>query len=260
MIIKQIYTGSPLKNYSYLIGNDQLEFYCLDPFDGHAMFEAIEQYGGTLKAIINTHEHDDHTCGNLALLQLTGCQSVYGHPECQDIIPGFTQGLKAGDQLALDADYCLEVMETPGHSRGHICLKLNKAQQAQAVFSGDILFNAGVGHCRKGGNVELLYKTLAEQFHTLSDEVLVYPGHEYMENNLGFTISREPSNETAKKWLARAATTDWFKHPLVTTIGDERQINTFFRLGNDELKDHLPNPCTTDKDVFIALRSLRDQW
>ena len=105
-----------------------------------------------------------------------------------------------------------------------------------------------------------MYDTIADQFHTLDDGVTVYPGHEYLENNLRFTLSLEASNKDAQAWLIKAMEADPAVAPLTTTIGDERKLNTFFRLGNQVIRESVGRVDGSDKDVFIALRSRRDNW
>ena len=65
----------------------------------------------------------------------------------------------------------------------------------KAVFSGDTLFNAGVGNCRNGGNVHDLYQTVVNIYDELDDEVIVYPGHDYLLNNLKFSKSVSLSDD-----------------------------------------------------------------
>lgn len=266
MNIIQLYTHSPLRNFSYLIGNDQQQYWCIDPFDGQVIADKLTELGATLVGIINTHEHDDHTCGNAELLRLTGAKIVAGHPDCGEFIPGYSRALNAGDTIEIGNQHHLTVLDTPGHSRGHVCLLLEALtstgrKTSQAVFSGDILFNAGVGHCRKeGGSVEQLYTTLSKQFHTLSDAVTVYPGHEYLVNNLQFCLSLEAGNQAAREWLNKAENHDWAAGNIVTTITDERLFNPFFRLQCAAIKTSLALPEASDREVFIALRARRDKW
>ena len=126
-------------------------------------------------------------------------------------------------------------------------------------FVGDTLFNAGVGHCRSG-NAEILYQTISQQFHRLADNVVVYPGHDYLENNLRFTLSLEADNLDAQAWLQRAVESDPTVAPITTCIGDERLFNSFFRLDSPEVRKRLDCLTATDEQVFVALRSLRDIW
>ena len=50
-----------------------------------------------------------------------------------------------------------------------------------------------------------MYETFAEQLDTLPDDTRLYPGHDYIENNLQFTLAREPDNAAAKALLPKVA-------------------------------------------------------
>ena len=92
----------------------------------------------------------------------------------------------------------------------------------------------------------------------LDDDVLLYPGHDYLENNLRFTLDREPSNEFAKNFLDLVLSSDSTK--IVTDMEKERLMNTFFRLDENELKDNLKGDTSSKKQVFLRLRELRNNW
>ena len=85
-----------------------------------------------------------------------------------------------------------------------------------ALFSGDTLFNAGAGNCHNGGNAEDLYTTFAEQLSRLPDITRIYPGHDYIENNLKFTLAREPDNSAAAEWLPKVAGAGGEQAPVTT--------------------------------------------
>jgi hydroxyacylglutathione hydrolase len=145
----------------------------------------------------------------------------------------------------------------------HICL-LEKTG-IPALFSGDTLFNAGVGHCHSGGAPEVLYRTAVDQLAALPNNTQIYPGHDYIVNNLRFTLDREPGNQVARKLLADVEHQDP-NQALITDMALEKQINTFFRLDSVEVIENLrqsfpdmpadPGPET----VFLALRQLRNSW
>lgn len=258
MKVHQIFTGNDLRNFSYLIQCSEKEFYCVDPWDGEDTLAVIEDMGGELKAIINTHEHDDHTRGNSFLVEKTGCE-IWAHENADGKIDGVNRFLKKGDLLEL-GDGTFEVMDTPGHTNAHLCLLLREGSEPIAVFTGDTLFNAGVGNCHGGGDPEVLYETIKNQFQNLPDNVLVYPGHEYLGNNLKFTLSREPSNEKAKELYSVWSETDFSKEYLFTNMGLEREVNTFLRLNNEEIIAGLTGDRSDDKQTFLRLRELRNTW
>ena len=91
------------------------------------------------------------------------------------------------------------------------------------------------------------------------------PGHDYIENNLRFTLAREPGNAAAQAMLPQVTGHDPAKSN-VTTLADEKQINTFMRLDNpgviERLREDFPElPDKPDaKTVFTKLRELRNKW
>jgi hydroxyacylglutathione hydrolase len=169
----------------------------------------------------------------------------------------------AGDIVRVGNSVDLECLDTPGHTMSHICL-LSKTDRP-ALFSGDTLFNAGAGNCHNGGHPEELYATFHDQLEKLPENTLIYPGHDYLINNLRFTLDREPDNATAKQMIADYENQDP-NDALVTTLAQEREINTFFRLDSPSVVEQLlkdfpgigdnPDP----KTVFLKLRELRNRW
>jgi hydroxyacylglutathione hydrolase len=145
----------------------------------------------------------------------------------------------------------------------HICL-LSKTDQP-ALFSGDTLFNAGAGNCHNGGHPNELYDTFTNQLEKLPEHTLIYPGHDYLINNLRFTLDREPDNADAKQMLQNYENQDP-ADALVTTLAQEREINTFFRLDSPSVIARLQadfpeigdNPGA--RTVFLKLRELRNKW
>ena len=258
MKIHQVYTASELRNFTYLIELEDGTAIAIDPWDESVVNKLLSDNQLSLKAIINTHEHWDHIQGNPALVAQHGCE-VWAHLNGQGKIPGLSRTLSAGERISLDTGVELEVLDTPGHTFAHLCFLVTDQSEVKAAFTGDTLFNAGVGHCRSG-DAETLYQTISEQFHCLQDDVIVYPGHEYLENNLRFTLSLEPDNLNAQRWLERAIKSDPLVAPITTCIGDERLFNSFFRLSNPKIRERLDCLSATDKQVFVALRLLRDNW
>ncbi|MCB1156779.1 MAG: hydroxyacylglutathione hydrolase [Leptospiraceae bacterium] len=269
MQILQIYTHSNLRNFSYILFEEQSrEAICIDPFYADQIRKNLEARNLHLKFIINTHEHQDHVCGNEDLLFLYKGVEVLAHPNAKDKVPGFTTGLKAGDSLNLgDKDKALEVLDTPGHTFSHLCLLYKEKGVAKGLFSGDTLFNAGVGNCRNGGKPEVLFETVYKHFYKLQNEVVLYPGHDYLENNLAFSLFIEPDNETVLQLQNEIKALKKDFEFLQLNMEMERKINTFLRCDrpSDFMKFNLEKAfrgIKTDeaKGLFLALRKLRDVW
>lgn len=259
MKIHQVYTESVLDNFTYLLELSDGSAIAIDPWDEVITNQLLADNSLSLKAIINTHEHWDHIQGNEPLVAQHGCE-VWAHANGQGKIPGLSRVLNTGELIALDNAIELKVLDTPGHTMAHLCFLVLEQSIAKAVFTGDTLFNAGVGHCRGGGDVDVLYDTIVQQFHSLDDSIVIYPGHKYLENNLRFTLSIEPDNQDAQSWLARATQDKDSANPVTTCIGDERKFNTFFRLASTEIRIELNCESGTDREVFTALRARRDSW
>ena len=249
-----------LRNTNYLLKTSKGEIFCVDPWEGEELSPMIDDLGGQLKAIINTHEHFDHIRGNEELVRRYGCE-VWVHHHATQKIPKATRGLRANEIIELGNEESLIVLDTPGHTSSHLCLLIQEKGRARGIFSGDTLFNAGVGNCHNGGDPETLYETIIGQIYPLPDDVVVYPGHDYLLNNLRFTIDREPHNLRAREMLQNLASSGACEPQTLTTIGIEREINAFFRLDSLEIRQGLKLSLeSTDKEVFLALRKLRNNW
>ena len=196
------------------------------------------------------------------MVAATGAR-IIAHANARKRIPNMERGVIAGDVIEVGNSVKLECLDTPGHTMSHVCLLSHTDQPA--LFSGDTLFNAGAGNCHNGGHPNELYETFANQLYKLKEDTLVYPGHDYLINNLQFTLDREPDNQFAAKMLTRYENQDP-DEALVTTLSQERQCNTFFRLDNPSvirrLRDNFPdmpdNP--NPREVFLRLRELRNSW
>ncbi len=263
MLVEQIWTANAYRNFNYLIACEETgEALAVDPLDHRKCLAVARDRGWEITQILNTHEHGDHTGGNRAMIAATGAR-LLAHANARGAIPGIDRGLAAGDAIRIGKTVELEALDTPGHTMSHVCVLSHSA--TPALFCGDTLFNAGAGNCHNGGHPAELYDTFANQFASLPDDVLVYPGHDYIANNLGFTLAREPDNGAARELLEQVA----FQDPneaLVSTLAMEKEINTFFRLQSPtviaRLREEFPDlPDDPDtRTVFLKLRELRNTW
>lgn len=271
MHIEQLFTGNDFRNFHYLIACSQTgEALVVDPLDYELCLSRARQLGVQITQIVNTHEHTDHTGGNEPLRAATGAR-LLAHDGAGGAIPGIDRGLRAGDVIRVGKTVELRVLDTPGHTMSHVCLfaQGDGAAGQSALFCGDTLFNAGAGNCHNGGSPTVLYRTFAEQISQLPDDTRVYPGHDYIARNLGFTLDREPDNRAARELLPQVQDQDMAR-PLVTTIGQERQFNVFLRLHSPSLQaglrhsfpelSALAEPRLPDETVFVKLRELRNRW
>jgi hydroxyacylglutathione hydrolase len=263
VIVEQIWTGNSYRNFNYLIAcADTGEALAVDPLDHQKCLAAAAEHGWKITQILNTHEHGDHTGGNAAMIAATGAK-LLAHKDAGKRIAGIDRGLGAGDIIKVGKTVELEALDTPGHTMSHVCVLSHS--ETPALFCGDTLFNAGAGNCHNGGHPNELYRTFADQLSKLPDDTLVYPGHDYIANNLRFTLDREPDNKSAQQMLARVREQDPSR-AMATTLALEKEINTFFRLHSPtviaKLREAFPDlPDDPDaKTVFVKLRELRNKW
>jgi hydroxyacylglutathione hydrolase len=103
------------------------------------------------------------------------------------------------------------------------------------------------------------------QLEKLRDDTLLYPGHEYLANNLRFTLDREPDNLAARKMLETYGSQDP-ANAHITSLEEEREINVFFRLRSPmvigRLREAFPelDSPPDERTVFLKLRELRNSW
>jgi hydroxyacylglutathione hydrolase len=263
MIVEQVWTGNAYRNFNYLVACPETgDALAIDPLDFSKCLNVADKHGWAITQILNTHEHADHTGGNKGIVKATGA-SIIAHKDAGKRIPNMDRGVGAGDVIKVGNTVELECLDTPGHTMCHVCLLAHADQPA--LFSGDTLFNAGAGNCHNGGHPSELYETFSTQLESLDPNTRLYPGHDYLVNNLEFTLDREPDNTAAADMLEKYRSQDP-DDALITTLAQEREMNTFFRLQSPSVIAKLVEefPELGDKPdakaVFLKLRELRNSW
>ena len=208
MIIETLVLGMYATN-CYLVGSESTKHgMIIDPgADSNTVLNAVDKLGLSINLIVVTHSHFDHIGAVKALKEATGAEFVaheaLGEGAWQTITQTFgnmmsgsggkplkpDRKVKDGDLIDID-DLHFTVLHTPGHSQDGISLVGHGV-----VFSGDTLFNFGIGRTDfPGCSHARLMDSIKKKLMTMPDETIVYPGH-------------GPQ----------------------TTIGDERKMNPFLR-------------------------------
>jgi hydroxyacylglutathione hydrolase len=159
-------------NFSYIVADDiSKETAVIDPsFNVDAIISRVKDQNLSVKYVINTHNHMDHTAGNKHIRSRFGAK-VVAH-KLAKIDKDIT--VVDGDVLRLGS-LSIRVIHTPGHSPDGICLLVDNK-----LLTGDTLF---VGECGRtdlpGGSSKDMYHSLFHKLMKLDDSIEVYPGHDY---------------------------------------------------------------------------------
>ena len=191
IIIKALTVGSFAAN-CYIVGSTSTkQGIIIDPgADAETILRTVQQTGLSISIIVITHAHMDHVGALREVQQKTNAQFAIHEAEKGFIFstpmrmltslgvspvkspPRPDRLLKDGDVIDL-GDLHFEVLYTPGHSSGGICLLGHGV-----VFSGDTLFKLGIGRTDfPGMSHERLMKSIREKLMVLPDATVVYPGH-----------------------------------------------------------------------------------
>jgi hydroxyacylglutathione hydrolase len=215
---------------------------------------ALEEKGWQLTHILNTHHHFDHAGGNEALKAQWGCIVVGAANDAQRI-PGIDLRVADGDSLEFGSTRA-EILETPGHTTGHIAYYF---ADDGIAFVGDTLFALGCGRLFEGSPAQM-WASLSK-LAALPDDTVVYCAHEYTQSNAAFALSVEPGNPDL---VARAREIDQLRAagvPTVpTTIGLEKATNPFLRPDSENLRSTLGMADEDTVAVFAETRRRKDSF
>jgi hydroxyacylglutathione hydrolase len=195
----------------------------VDPADADAVSVAIDAAGGRLDAILLTHHHADHTAGTDAVRARYGCP-VIGASADAHRLPRLDRGVAGGDTFAF-GEAAVQVIDTPGHTRGHIAYFF---PQGGVLLCGDTLFSLGCGRLLEGSAEEMFASLRA--LAALPGDTLVCCGHEYTQSNARFALTVDAENpalqaraeEVARRRAAGLAT-------VPSHLADELAANPFIR-------------------------------
>jgi len=195
--VHQIEVGN-MQNFTYILEDEDTgEAIILDPsWNLDEIQQIITRKALTVKFIVNTHHHFDHTLGNEAISKDTGTKIIQHESSTlnHDISVSDGHSIKFGNSE-------LKVLHTPGHSKDSICLVGDGK-----IFTGDTLF---VGNCGRvdlpGGSAKELYHSLHDILAKLDDDLILYSGHNY-----GSTPSSTIGNEKQTNFVMQKRTEEEF--------------------------------------------------
>lgn len=242
-------------NFGVLIHDDQSgETALIDAPEESSILEAVARTGWKPTVILTTHHHIDHVEANLSLKQKFNLKIIGPKAEA-DKIPGIDEQVKEGDVIKFGGED-IRVIETPGHTAGHISFYLPASGVA---FTADTLFALGCGRLFEAPP-PVMYNSL-KKLAGLPRETVVYCGHEYTLSNAKFALTIDPENPKLKE---RAKEIEKLrgegKATLPTTIGEELDTNPFLRWADPAIRKHLGMESATDAEVFAEIRKRKDNF
>ncbi len=187
--------NSYLVNSYLLIANDGkavlIDPACSDQKECDRLQKIINEHNLSLVSIITTHTHADHVMGVKLLLDTYPEATFLMHKEAYllytmtndySMIMGFEKrelpdptGYVSDGEMLHFSDISLNVLYTPGHAPGSICLY---SKEDNMLFSGDVLFHNSIGRTDlPGGSFDVLKKSIFEKLFTLPSDTIVLPGH-----------------------------------------------------------------------------------
>jgi hydroxyacylglutathione hydrolase len=228
----------------------------IDAPDADAVIAAAASQGWELTDLLVTHHHADHTQG------IPGLKARY--PKLRIVGPAKEASrIGALDVLLSENDYvhvgdiAARIIETPGHTAGHICYWF---EEDAIAFCGDTLFALGCGRVFETP-LSVMWDSLVKLADRLPGETEIYCGHEYTQSNARFALTIEPANivlksrveEIARRRAAGEAT-------LPTTMAQELASNPFLRAEEREVQDALGMAGADPAAVFAEIRTRKDNF
>ncbi len=199
----------------------------------------------SLKAILQTHHHEDHIGGTQKLIKRWPNAKIFASKKELKRIPFQTFSLDDNDIFYL-MESKIQVIEVHGHTNNHLAFYISKVNSyCNILFPGDTLFGGGCGRLLEGTPSQMfesLYK-----LNCLPGSTRIYSAHEYTESNLKWALTLEPENMSIIERLKLIQNKlQKGMSSLPSTLSEERKTNLFLRAKNVE--------------EFTILRSHKDNW
>ena len=215
---------------------------------------ALRETGWTLSDILVTHHHADHTVGIAELKARHKCRVIGPRGEA-DKIADLDETYGGGDTVNVGS-LVARVIDTPGHTAGHISLVFDEDKIA---FVGDTLFSIGCGRVIEGTPAQMWESLL--KLRALPDDVMFFCGHEYTQANVKFALTIEPENSAL---IARARDVDELrekgKPTLPATLGAEKAANCFLRADVPSVAAAVGMAGKPAAEVFAEIRARKNKF
>ena len=226
-------------NYAWLLRSERTgNWAVVDPAEASPVIAAIEaaiaREGGALETILLTHHHADHVAGTDEVRARFPGVRVVGARADRRRLPALDVEVAGGDTV-IAAGCEAQVIETPGHTVGHVSFFFPASgRDAPLLLAGDTLFSLGCGRLLEG-TAAMMFDSLS-RLRELPDSTLLACGHEYTLSNARYALSVDPQNgELSRRAEQVARLRDDGQPTLPSRLGEEKLANPFLR-ARDEVE------------------------
>jgi hydroxyacylglutathione hydrolase len=194
-MILEVRAVPPFHKNGFLVGCERTrEAILIDPGDEvDELVAAVRAAAVEIRHVLLTHAHIDHVTGVAAAKEAFDAP-VHLHRDDlflydRTVEQGAMFGLRVRQPPPVDVfydgspirfgDYAVQVLHTPGHCPGGVCLQVGRAgEPGRDLFVGDTLFAGSIGRTDlPGGDYDVLLKSITEVLFPLGDDAIVHPGH-----------------------------------------------------------------------------------
>ncbi len=202
LILKQMEVG-PMENFIYFIGDkDTQDIVVIDPaWDAKFILDEAKKNNLNIKALLVTHGHFDHTNAVEELLKTIDVP-VYINKHEADFFNQYeikwgkenVKKTESGEKLKI-GNIDIRFVHTPGHTPGSQCFLVRAYDHTPLLVSGDTLFINGCGRCDlPGGNVDEMFDTISNKLMKMSDDTIIFPGHNYAQKKQDTLANQKVTN------------------------------------------------------------------
>jgi hydroxyacylglutathione hydrolase len=227
----------------------------LDAPEAGPILAALSETGWTLTDILVTHHHNDHIGGIAGLREKFPKARIVGPAPDRERVPGADVYVGEGDKVRVGT---LEarVIETPGHTRGHIVYYFDADR---LLFAGDTLFALGCGRAFEAPGA-VLYQSVMK-LAALPGDTRLYCGHEYTQSNGKFALAVDPDNQRLQDRMKEVAALREKKAPtLPSLLSLEMVTNPFLRADDPGIQKNLGMSGADPAAVFTELRERKNKF
>jgi hydroxyacylglutathione hydrolase len=228
-------------NYIYLLLDDNgRELAAVDPGVAEPVLRYLQKTGMRLTAILNTHHHHDHAGGNGELVSRYPGIPVLGGARDRGRIPEQTLFLSEGAEIRVSGVKA-KILETPGHTKGHIAYFFAGESEDGDLFSGDTVFGGTIGNLFEG-TPAIMFESI-RKIRALPRNTRIWCAHEYTLQYVRESAGIDPVNERLRHRLKRLESETRASAPTVPlSLEEECETNPFFRWDDPGLSARLAQP------------------